>query len=335
MKTSHSRPISSSGVIASTPSPSNSVSLPPPRTCACSASVSSPSSEWIAPCGVGDADDGAAELRHDPRRPRADVAEALDDDARVGGLEAERRRGLAEHVDEAAAGGRLAAVGALERDRLAGHDRRRVAVQLAVLVHHPGHRLRVGADVRRRDVARRAEHLLDLVDERARDLLQLVLVAARRVDVDAALRAAERDPRHGRLPGHQRRQRAHLVEVDLGVVADAALVRPARAVVLDAEAGEDVDLPVGQRDRDLHLHLAVGGAHDGAQVVAQLHPVGREVEPVVDDVVVRDLGGGHRRELSFTPAGGVVITGARGLCKAEVGVRFPSPPSVAPGCAKG
>ena len=125
--------------------------------------------------GVGGGDDGAAELGHDARGPRADVAEALDDDARVGGLQAERGRGLAEHVDEPAAGRRLAAVGALERDRLAGHDRRRVAVQLAVLVHHPGHRLRVGADVGRRDVALRAEHLLDLVDERARDLLQLGL----------------------------------------------------------------------------------------------------------------------------------------------------------------
>ena len=83
----------------------------------------------------------------------------------LGGLEAERRRRLAEHVDDAAAGRRLAPVGALERDRLAGHDRRRVAVQLAVLVHHPGHRLGVGADVRRGDVALRAEHLLDLVDE--------------------------------------------------------------------------------------------------------------------------------------------------------------------------
>ena len=37
--------------------------------------------------------------------------------------------------------------------------------------------------------------------------------------------------------------------------ADAALVRPARAVVLDAIAGEDVQVPVRELDRDLDLDL--------------------------------------------------------------------------------
>ena len=111
----------------------------------------------------------------------------------------------------------------------------------------------------------RAEDLLDLVDERARDLLQLVASSSLGVAVDAALGAAERDVHDRRLPRHQRGERAHLVEVDLGVVADAALVRSARAVVLDAEAGEDVDLARRRADRDLHLDLAVRGPHDRAR----------------------------------------------------------------------
>src|SRR3712207_7584235 len=51
----------------------------------------------------------------------------------------------------------------------------------------------------------------------------------------AALGAAVGDLGDRGLPSHERRQRAHLVQVDLGVEADAALVRPASAVVLRSE----------------------------------------------------------------------------------------------------
>ena len=84
-------------------------------------------------------------------------------------------------------------------------------------------------------------------------------------------------------------QRADLVEVDLGVEADAALVRAARAVVLDAVAGEDVDLAVAEPDRDLDLDLAVGGAQDLPHVVGQPEALGGDVEVVLDDLVVGDL----------------------------------------------
>ena len=81
--------------------------------------------------------------------------------------------------------------------------------------------------------------------------------------VDAALGAAERDAGDRGLPGHQRGERAHLVDVDLGVEADPALVGAAGAVVLDPVAGVDVDLAVGELDRDLDGDLAVGGPEDG------------------------------------------------------------------------
>ncbi len=166
------------------------------------------------------------------------------------------------------------------------HDRGRVAVELSVLVHHPGHHLGVGVDVRRRDVARRAEDLLDLGHERAGDLLELGLRELRGVAVDAALGAAEGDVRDGGLPGHERGEGADLVDVDFGVVADAALVWAAGAVVLDAVAGEDVDLAVGALDGDLDGDLAVGGPEDDAHVVGKVHVVGRFVEVVADDVEV-------------------------------------------------
>ena len=140
-------------------------------------------------------------------------------------------------------------------------------------------------------------HLLDLVDERPRDPLQLVAAELRRVAVDAALGAAERDPDDRRLPRHERGERADLVEVDLRVEAHAALVRPARGVVLDAVAGVDVDPPVGLPDRDLDLHLAVVGPQDRAHVVLEPEPVGRELEVVRDDLEVRDLRHMRRRRL--------------------------------------
>ena len=240
--------------------------------------------------GVGDGDHLGAELLHDPRRPGADVAEALDDEAGVGRAQAQVRRRLAEHVDAAATGGRLAAVGALEGDRLAGADRRRVAVELAVLVHHPGHHLGVGVDVRGRDVAGWPEHLLDLVHERAGDLLELRALELIRGAVDAALGAAEGNAGDRGLPGHQRGQRAHLVDVDLGVEADAALVGAPGAVVLDPIPGEDVDLAVGELHRDLHGDLAVRGPEHDPEVVGELQAVGGDLEVVADDVEVRDLG---------------------------------------------
>ena len=178
--------------------------------------------------------------------------------------------------------------------------RGRMAVELSVLVHHPRHHLGVGVDVRRGDVAGRAEDLLDLVHERAGDLLELGLGELGGVAVDAALGAAEGHVRDGGLPGHERGEGADLVDVDLGVVADAALVGAAGAVVLDAVAGEDVDLAVGALDGDLDGDLAVGGPEDDADVVGKLQVVGRLVEVVADDVEVRDLG-------ALRGLGGVVL----------------------------
>src|SRR5207247_11450735 len=103
-------------------------------------------------------------------------------------------------------------------------------------------------------------------------------------------RAAVWDARDRRLTGHERRERADLVQVDLGVEANAALVRPARPVVLHAEPRVHVDPAVAQPDGDLDLDLAVRGPENGGHVLADVEPLDRSAEVVVDDLVVRQLG---------------------------------------------
>ena len=82
---------------------------------------------------------------------------------------------------------------------------------------------------------------------------------------DAALGAAEGKPHHGALPGHPCRQGLDFVERDVGVVADAALGRPAKVVVLRTVALEDPDRAV------VHPH---GNGNDQ-------HPF-RPPQPLVD-----------------------------------------------------
>ena len=135
------------------------------------------------------------------------------------------------------------------------------------------------------------------------------------VDVHAALRASVGDVHDGRLPGHQLGKRAYLVEVHLGVEADPALVGTARPVVLHAVAGEDVHLAVAEAHRHLDLDLAVGGPQHGGNVVGQLESLGGDSEPVLDDLVVRDLRtAGGRGVLGL-------LRGLVGLTVARTGVR--------------
>ena len=119
----------------------------------------------------------------------------------------------------------------------------------AVGVHDPRHDLVVGVDVGRRDVLLGTDRVDDLGDVAARQRLELAPRHARGIADDAALAAAERDVRDGALPGHPRRERGHLVERHVRVIADAALRRAERDVVLHAVAGEDLDLAVVHLDR--------------------------------------------------------------------------------------
>ena len=201
-----------------------------------------------------------ARLGEQVGRDRADVAETLNGDRGPFEVETEVLRRFARHDHHAAAGRLAASERPAHLDRLAGDDGRRgVADVHAVGVHDPRHDLVVGVDVGRRDVLLRTDRIDDLGDVAPRQRLELAARHPRRVADDAALAAAERDVRDGALPGHPGRERGHFVEGDVGVVADAALCRTERDVVLHAIAGEDLDLAVVHlhrtRDGDLPLRM--------------------------------------------------------------------------------
>src|SRR5207245_5899505 len=77
-----------------------------------------------------------------------------------------------------------------------------------------------------------------------REPLELSLAVLPRVHRDAALRAAERQVGDRALPGHEHREPRDLLEVHRWVEPDAALARAASGRVLDAVAGEDLELAV-------------------------------------------------------------------------------------------
>ena len=128
---------------------------------------------------VGDGDDRGALVADQPGGDRAGVAEALDRDAASSARSMPEVAGGLHDAEHRAAGGRLvAALGAAEADRLAGDDARdRVADVHRVGVHHPGHDLGVGVDVRRRDVLLGTDEDLDLGGEAAGQALQLLLAS--------------------------------------------------------------------------------------------------------------------------------------------------------------
>ena len=130
----------------------------------------------------------------------------------------------------------------MELDRLAGDARRVEAVKLGVFVHDPGHHLGVGAHVGGGDVLVGADEVVDLLDELAGQPLELAAGELAGVAVHPPLAAAEGRSTTRGLPGHQAGQRAGLVLVDMGMIAQAPLERPAGVVVLDPVADEVADL---------------------------------------------------------------------------------------------
>src|SRR5207244_10127508 len=108
--------------------------------------------------------------------------------------------------------------------RFAGRDRRhRVAGLHADRVHHPGHDLGVGVDVRSGDVAIRADDDADLARVAAGEILELVAAEILGVDDDATLGATVRNTDHGALPRHPHSQRFDFLASHARVVADPTL----------------------------------------------------------------------------------------------------------------
>ncbi len=150
---------------------------------------------------------------------------------------------------------------------------------LAVGVHDPRHRLLVGAQIRRRDVAIGPDEVDDLRGVAPGDPLHLGATQAVGVHADAPLGASEGQSNDGALPGHQHGQRRYLAQVDVGGVPDASLGGTHGEQVLHAVTEEGV-----------HFRVVVAaegeGDHEGplwldqplADVLVEVHGFGDPLE---------------------------------------------------------
>ena len=209
---------------------------------------------------VGDGQYRRALLGEEARKVHADVAEALDGNALAGDRRPLLPDGLADDVQRPAGSRLEPPERAADVQRLPGDDaEHRVALVHRVRVEDPRHHRGSRPDVRRGDVLLGPDLVDDLGRVAARELLELDPRELLRVAHDPALRAAERDPHQRALPRHPHRERLDLVELDVGVVADPALRRPAGDVVCDPVALERLDAAVvhrhGHRDDDRLLAL--------------------------------------------------------------------------------
>ena len=112
----------------------------------------------------------------------------------------------------------------------------------------------------------------------ARHAFQFALRHALGIADDAALGAAVGEIDGGRLPGHPGGEGFHFIECDAGVIAQPALGRTARHVVLHAESGEDFHLVVIHFHRDRNFHDALRCAQNLAQARIELQIFRRHIK---------------------------------------------------------
>src|SRR5690606_28174739 len=104
----------------------------------------------------------------------------------------------------------------------------------------------------------------DAFDEPPRQALELPEAQQGGVALDAPFGAAVGHVHEGRLPGHEARQGAHLVEVDLRMITQSAFVGATGVVVLDAIAAEVADAAVIHLDVQLDAQLPLRGDQQSA-----------------------------------------------------------------------
>ena len=166
-----------------------------------------------------------------------------------------------------------------------------VAVALArrdggeVGVEYPRHDLGVGVDVRGGHVVLGPDGVAECVGEATRDLLDFARRVLERIELDAALGAAQRETDDGALPGHPCRERAHFLDIDVGVEAEAALERAEDVVVLDAVAGEHFHTAIIELDREVDDDLVGGFGENAPDRRIQRHHVGCFIELLLDVIV--------------------------------------------------
>ncbi len=218
---------------------------------------------------------------------RAHVAETLDRDGAVGQVAADSAQRLASDEQQATTSRFQSTARATQRDRFAGyHAGLDVALLHRERVHHPGHDPRAGAHVWGRDVDGRSDQVENLGDVAPRQALQLTHGQLGRIASNAAFRAAKRNVDNGALPGHPGRERLAVVQIDIGVIANAAFAWATRVVVDDPIALEHPQMPVVHHDRHRYHHLSARVPQRLERVTVRLQDVGGPIE-LLQNVVER------------------------------------------------
>ena len=143
--------------------------------------------------------------------------------------------------------------------------------------------LRVRAHVGRRNVVVRADVRTERMEEAARDALELGARDGARIELDAALAAAERKVHERALPRHHRGERFEIVEPCVLVVTHAALERAEDVRVLDAVALEQAILAVVHQDGEMDDDLVLRLTQDEPHVLGHLDDLRRFIEIVAND----------------------------------------------------
>ena len=157
-----------------------------------------------------------------------------------------------------------------------------MAVNLPVGIHHPGHHLGVGSQVRGRDVPVGGQEVLNIRGVTPGEAVEFTLTQAGGIALDAALGSAEREIQEGVFPSHKGRERTDFVQVGQRVIADATLVGAAGAIVLDPIAAENLDPAIVHAHRHLDSEFAPGAAEHLAQAVGEVEAVGGPIDEIVD-----------------------------------------------------
>src|SRR5262245_26169816 len=231
------------------------------------------------PTDVAHAADPNAISPEEARGHGPDVAKTLDGNAPAAQLEAQASGRLVEHIDQATTGGLSPARRPAHDERLAGHHARdTLALGHGVSVHDPGHRLLVGAEIRRRNVEIRTDEEDDLGRVAPRQGLSLPEGQRPGVTADAPLGPAVGQAHERALPAHQHGQGRHLAQTDVEVVAEAPLRWPEGCVVVYPIAHEHLGPAGVHPDWDGDDEGPAGMAKPLVNLVVQGDPLGHAVE---------------------------------------------------------
>src|SRR5580704_298259 len=220
---------------------------------------------------VRNADNFVARFVHQISGLRADVAKALNDDASAATLHSEFLNGFVAADHQATAGSFRAALRAAEFKRLAGdYGGSGLARVHGVSVHHPGHGLRVRANIGGGNIALGPKPFAELGGVAAGDALNLGLRELARVADYAALRATEGNIYDRAFPGHPGGEGSNFIEADVRGETDTALTWASDCGMQHAIAGEDFELAIVERNRNVNRDFLAGVLQVAVKAIFQI-----------------------------------------------------------------